>query len=94
VHEETVALSRQTQRLMLECAWTEPTANGGTSALHRRIVPFDELTLDPLTQRAYYFDYESRRRQLSDAKHTEAAKLRNEIEARFGRSGLRNEHAK
>lgn len=51
---------------VLECVWAEPTRDGGTSAFHRKKVSFHDLTLEPSSQRAYYFDFDGRRQQLRD----------------------------
>ncbi|MBK4736792.1 hypothetical protein [Noviherbaspirillum pedocola] len=55
--EETVAASLAAGRLQLECRWEEPLYPAGTTPLQRRIVPFQDLTLDWEKQQAYYFDF-------------------------------------
>lgn len=61
---ETVALSEQTGRMAMECAWLEPYLDG--SEIKRRqgrsVVYFDQLTFDVKGERfprAYFFDYDT-----------------------------------
>ena len=84
IDAKTVEATKGQGRFMLECVWTEPTPGGGTSALHRKTVGFDELTLRPEKQLAYYFDYAGRKAALASAKESEAQSLRDEIEAWWG----------
>jgi hypothetical protein len=89
IDAKTVEATKGQGRLMLECVWTEPTPGGGTSALHRKTVGFDDLTLRPEKQLAYYFDYAGRKAALASAKESEAQSLRDEIEAWWGSGGPR-----
>lgn len=68
-------------RLMLECVWAEPVTGGGVTELRRKLVAFEELTLDREAQLAYYFDFEGAR-----------ASLAREVEAQrqLRRGALRN----
>ncbi|WP_291081867.1 DUF6035 family protein [Hydrogenophaga sp.] len=81
VNANTVKTSLEQERFFLDCAWSVPTVDGSNSALHRKVVAFDELTLDPATQRAFYFDYDGHRDGLRSAKVSEAEVLRDEVEA-------------
>jgi hypothetical protein len=57
--------SLRQRRFLLECIWAEPTLGGGVSELRRELVPFDALTLDADTQRAYHFDFDRERSRLA-----------------------------
>lgn len=85
VNTGTVKDSLEQKRLMLECVWQVPTADGSHSALRRQRVAFDQLTLDQATQRAYFFDYEGAKLQLSAARNNEVQALRDEIDAWWDR---------
>lgn len=87
VNADTVVESLVAKEFYLECVWAEPTRNGGTSALHRKKVSFHELTLEPETQRAYFFDFDGRRGQFRDEAEAESQKLRNDFEAWWGATG-------
>ena len=89
VNSSTVEASLNQGRFLLECVWAMPTTGGGTSALHRRVVAFDELALEPAEQRAYYFDFAGRKAELTAARDSEAQRLRDEIEEWWGRGGPR-----
>lgn len=84
VNDSTVAESRANQDFTLECVWAEPTRDGGTSNFHRKSVSFHELTLDPNTQRAYFFDFDGRRQQFRAEADKERQLLRDEFEAWWG----------
>lgn len=81
VNANTVKTSLEQERFFLDCAWSVPTVDGSNSALHRKVVAFDELTLELATQRAFYFDYDGHRDGLRSAKASEAEVLRDEVEA-------------
>ncbi|MDO9289975.1 MAG: DUF6035 family protein [Hydrogenophaga sp.] len=85
VNTGTVKESLEQKRLMLECVWQVPTADGSHSALRRQRVAFDQLTLDQATQRAYFFDHEGAKLQLSAARNNEVQALRDEIDAWWDR---------
>lgn len=85
VNAGTVNESLNQKRLVLECVWQVPTADGSHSALRRQRVAFNQLTLDQVTQRAYYFDYDGAKQQLSSARDTEVQALRAEIESWWNR---------
>lgn len=82
VNAGTVAESIAGKELFVECVWAEPTRDGGTSAFHRKRVSFGELTLEPSSQRAYYFDFDGRRQQLQDEVEAEKQQVRNEAAAK------------
>lgn len=65
VTQDTRDESLRQGRFMLECIWAEPTLGGGVSELRREVVPFDALTLDADTQRAYHFDFDGERGRLA-----------------------------
>lgn len=50
---------------MLDCIWAEPTLMGNAD-LQRRVVGFDDLTLERESQRAYYFDFDGARDALQE----------------------------
>jgi len=52
--EETLAASKEAGKLCLECRWTEPLDDGGSTVLQwrRKIVTVDELTIDTERQRS------------------------------------------
>jgi hypothetical protein len=54
VTQATRDASVQQGRFMLDCIWAEPTLMGNAD-LQRRVVGFDDLTLERESQRAYYF---------------------------------------
>ena len=85
VTESTVDQSRREGRFLLECVWTEPTRGGDTSNFHRKTISFHDLTLDPSTQRAYYFDFEGRRQQYRLEAQQDEQRLRDDFEAWWGR---------
>lgn len=87
VTTKTVETSLEAGEFRLECIWAVPTKGGGHSGLHRRIVPFHELTLDPKTQQAYYFDYATAKRQLAADIEAEKQLLRDDFEAWMGVTG-------
>ncbi|MGV8941501.1 MAG: DUF6035 family protein [Lysobacter sp.] len=78
----TAEQSQTEHRFVLDCAWHEPHLDEGGvvgDRLHRRIVGFDELTLDVSSggvPRAYYFDYdgalEALRQQREGGKRAES----------------------
>lgn len=43
---------------LLDCLWANPTAAGETASLQRKRISFSELTLEPQTQRAFYFNFD------------------------------------
>lgn len=57
VTQATRDASVQQGRFMLDCIWAEPTLMGNAD-LQRRVVGFDDLTLERESQRAYYFDFD------------------------------------
>lgn len=87
VTTKTVKASVEAGEFRLECIWAEPTKAGGHSGLHRRVVPFHELTLDPTVQHAYYFDYADAKRRLEADVEAEKQKLRDDFEVWMGVTG-------
>ncbi len=87
VTAKTVEASLGAGEFRLECVWTQPSKAGGHTALHRRVVSFHELTLDPSSQQAYYFDYSGAKLQMEAAVEAEKQQLRDEFEAWMGRTG-------
>ncbi len=58
VNDHTLVASRENGKLVLECFWRQPSLgkNGIVWTICRKFVQFDELTLDPIGQRAFYVD--------------------------------------
>ncbi len=65
VNARTRNASMEQKRFMLECVWAAPLADGDATPMQRETVPFDALTLDQETQRAYYFDFDGERAKLT-----------------------------
>jgi len=65
VTQATRDASVQQGRFMLDCIWAEPTLMGNAD-LQRRVVGFDDLTLERESQRAYYFDFDGARDALQE----------------------------
>jgi hypothetical protein len=80
VNASTVESSLAEGRFMMECVWSTPNVDDVTSVLNRKVVGFDELTLEIQKQRAYYFDFDGRRQELASEKLNEAQVLREEFE--------------
>jgi len=82
--EETLAASRATGRLHLECCWSAPTRQNNEIVLtqHRKIVSIDELTLDVERQRIFYFDFDQEMAKASvTSQQASAERLRRDFEA-------------
>lgn len=92
VNANTVEASQDAREFQLECIWAEPTKSGDTGAMHRKTVAFHELTLDPKTQRAFYFDFDGKRQALSEERAEERARLRQDFEDWFGGQGFYSEN--
>ncbi|KWT98121.1 MULTISPECIES: DUF6035 family protein [unclassified Variovorax] len=70
VTAETVEASKKHGKFMLDCVWRYPlsaTDSSAVSDLQRKLVSFDELTLDLASQTAFYFDFEGAREKLRAA---------------------------
>lgn len=80
---ETRDRSVRQKRFMLECVWAEPAADGYVDTLQRETVPFDSLTLDPATQRAYYFDFDGQRSSLIQQAWRDSQRRRAALRERF-----------
>lgn len=92
LNAHTVDESLKAKEFRLECVWSEPTKDGGTSAMHRKIVAFHELRLDTSTQQAYYFDFDGRRSTLRQEQADEREQLRRDFEVWFGSQGFYSEN--
>jgi len=66
----------------LECIWATPTLAGAAEA-QRAIVDFDQLTLEPTTQRAYFFDFDGERRRLHQRARAEEIERRAPLREKF-----------
>ena len=62
-NEETLAASKESGSLILECVWSAPSVEEGvlTWSQQRRQVRFSELTLEQDKQRAFFFDADAER---------------------------------
>lgn len=83
-NEETLAASRATGRLHLECCWSAPARQNNEILLtqHRKIVSIDELTLDVERQRIFYFDFDQEMAKASvTPQQASATQLRRDFEA-------------
>lgn len=78
VNQITVEASVEAKEFRFECVWVQPMRDGELSGLHRRQMGFDELTLQPDRQRAFWFDFEAARNAMR--KKTEEETLREDIE--------------
>lgn len=85
ITQQTRDESLRQRRFVLECIWAEPTVGGGVGELRRDAVPFDALTLDTGTQRAYHFDFDRERarlaREVRERKVARLQPLRDSFEA-------------
>lgn len=82
-NEETLAASRATGRLHLECCWSAPVRQNNEIVLtqHRKIVSIDELTVDVERQRIFYFDFDQEMAKASvTPQQASAAQLRRDFE--------------
>ncbi len=70
-------------RLIFECIWAEPVADDEVTELRRKLVAFEELTLDQATQRAYYFDYDGERAKLVRKAEAQRQVRRSALRKRF-----------
>lgn len=73
VSEATRDASRSTGELILDCIWAEPDSGNAAPKLRREPVSFDQLTLDPDKQQAFFFDYAGANSQQIAAKAAERA---------------------
>ena len=78
VNQKTVEACIEAKEFLLECVWVQPMDGGGLSGLYRRLLPFDSLTLQQETQRAFWFDFDGARRALEP--RSAGDELRAEIE--------------
>ncbi|HRD72811.1 MAG TPA: DUF6035 family protein [Aquimonas sp.] len=82
--EETLAASKEAGKLCLECRWTEPLDDGGSTVLQwrRKIVTVDELTIDTERQRIYFYDFDGAlARHSANSKSAGEETLRRRFEA-------------
>ena len=87
VTTKTVETSLEASEFNLECIWAVPMKGGGHSGLHRRVVPFHELTLNPGAQQAYYFDYAAAKQRFKGDAEAEKQLLRDDFEVWMGATG-------
>lgn len=73
VSESTRDASRAAGAFLLDCVWAEPGYWNTGQQLHRERVSFDELTLDPGEQQAFFFDYATARAKRSADEEAERA---------------------
>lgn len=84
VNAGTVADSLVTKEFRLECVWAQPTSAGGVSALHRKTVSFQELTLDQEKQQGYFFDFEGHKQEIQKRVGNDHQVLRDEFDSWYG----------
>lgn len=94
VDSKTVEASLANRTFMLECVWAVPLPQGGTSNLFRKTVPFHELTLDVPNQRAFYYDFEGKRREFEQSAETECQAIRRELDEWWGQLGRYEEDSR
>lgn len=75
--------SQAQKRFMLECIWAAPTSETDLAPLRREVVPFDALTFDQESQRAYYFDFDGERRRMELAAAEKRRELRQVLRSQF-----------
>lgn len=85
VNSNTVEASLEGGAFQLECIWSTPVRLNEASGLKRMMVPFSQLTLDPQSQRAYYFDFDGARLALRELAADQARALREDFEVAFDR---------
>ncbi len=73
VSESTRDASRAARKFLLDCVWAEPAHWNVGPQLHRERVCFDDLTLDPGKQQAFYFNYAAARAERKAEEETERA---------------------
>ena len=94
VHQESVDASLEAGAFQLECIWAVPLAHGGTSGLHRKLVRFDELTLDTAQQRAYYYDFDKAKALRKSRMEAELDQLRQDFERMFEERSIYGEEGR
>lgn len=88
LNAKSLEASERDRSFQLECIWALPHPDGGTSGLHRRNVCFDELTLDPKAQRAFYFDFDQAREALQQRERAACDQVRLAFEQMFASRGF------
>lgn len=78
VNQKTVAASVESSQFLIEAVWAQPMRGGGLTGLHRRVIPFNTLTLERDAQRVFLYDFEGARRKLESRSSRD--ELRSEIE--------------
>jgi hypothetical protein len=91
VNPKTIDASLSASAFQLECIWSTPVPGGGVSGFRRQTVPFDQLTLDTQTQRAFYYDFERAKRECNAKADAENEILRNEFEEAFASGAFFND---
>jgi hypothetical protein len=79
VNAASAAASISSAQFKLTCVWAEPPAE--SPALQVRLVGFHELTLNTVTQQAFYFDFYGSKAALTTAMLAATAPLRDSFEA-------------
>ncbi len=79
VNQATVTASQAQGRYVMECCWSSHSL-GAAPEVSRKMVPFEEVTLDVGRQRAYHVDVQAER---AAARELKADALRREIEAEW-----------
>lgn len=88
VTQETVQASAQKSRFMLKCIWREPVISQQVSDLQYRLVGFEELTLNQMTQQVFFYDFYGEREKIQSA---EAEAFRKHEQERSAES-VRRQH--
>lgn len=91
VDGKTVEASVEAGEFKLECVWALPVKGGGVSGLHRRLVSFHDLTLEPGTQRAFFYDFAGEKRRLENDIEGQRQALRDDLERWWVTEGVYSE---
>ena len=83
VNSRTRAESLKLKRFVLDCVWATPRLDGRFPPLKYDTVPFDALTLDQTTQRAYFFDFDRERSRLVELAHSRSQQRLQNLRDRF-----------
>lgn len=87
LNASTVAESVATCSAKLECIWATPSRFRNVSCLHRKLIGFNDLTLDVAAQKGFYFDFDGQRAKLDRAQEDQTTLARAEFERLFGCGG-------
>lgn len=83
VNSRSRDVSLEQRRFMLDCVWAAPVGINSFTPMKRETVPFDALTLDQATQRAYYFDFDGEREKMERAEEERKKSRRKILRDRF-----------